>query len=119
MTIEELESIAFEAINLIQCGDFARFGELFDYALKFERNACNAVKEDLESALVGTVGNFHEASPQVSIRKFEPNRNGLRYLLECDLKMENSTGVLMELIQNSQGAIYLEQISSYRKGLNT
>ena len=43
---------------------------------------------------------------------------GLVALVTCTFPLERQTGVIAELILNSEGVLYLEQISSYRGQLN-
>ena len=40
----------------------------------------------------------------------------LKYLIECNIKLKESSGILVELIQSVEGSIYIEQISSYHLG---
>ncbi len=115
MNAQELESIGFNVANMLKAEKWSDVAEQYDYALKYDRNAEEAIEAEFNSALNECVGNINHSKTVVSISHFEENSTGLESLIECDIQLEESSGVLIELILNAQGNIYLEQISSYRR----
>lgn len=118
MTNEELEEVGEKAASLLRKGCFEELTKKHGYALSFNRKDSDAVQEDLETELEQVCGNIHNAELEVLIKHFDSNELILKSLIECDLKMQRQTGILVELILTTDGTIYLEQISSYKLKLD-
>lgn len=118
MKIEELKSIGQQVVIMLKEKKFCEIAAQYDYALKYDQNAEDAIKKDFENSLNECVGNIENSNTKITIKKFEENSTGLDTLIECDIPLEQNSGILVELILNTKGNIYLEQISSYRTAYN-
>jgi hypothetical protein len=118
MIDEELEIIGYEVVDLLKTRSFEKIGSKYGYALRSDCSAEEAIEEDLEIAITECSGNIELAKAKVTISHFKPNETGLKSLIECSLPLGTSVGVLVELILNESGSVYLEQISSYGDTLN-
>jgi hypothetical protein len=117
MTDEELIEIGFHVESLLRSGSFEMITSKYGYALSFDRRPSEAIESDLRLAESKCEGFLKDAEVAVQIAHFTPNEEGLVSEISCDFILRRQTGILVELILNNQGDIYLEQISSY--GLNT
>ena len=118
MEIEELNSVGLEVVRLLKEKKFCEIAEQYDYALKYDLKAEEAIKNDFESSLNECIGNIENSVTEITIKKFKETSTGLDTLIECDIPLEQNSGILVELILNTKGNIYLEQISSYRTAYN-
>lgn len=118
MTEAELNEIGVEVVGLLRNRDYRKISDKYSYALCFDRESSLAIKEDFEAALNEAVGEIENSIFTVNIKYFDENECLLVALIECDFPLERSTGVFIELIQNSKGAVYIEGISSYHGDLN-
>ena len=118
MEIEELKLIGQEVVRMLKERKFCEIAEQYDYALKYGQNAEDAIKNDFESSLNECIGNIENSNTEITIKKFEENTTGLDTLIECDIPLEQNSGILVELILSTKGNIYLEDISSYRTAYN-
>jgi len=114
MKEHELESIGFEVVSMLKSDKFDDIAAQYGYALRYDRDANEVIEEDFRTALNECSGSMQNSNIAVSISHFEENDTGLESLIECDIQLEQSSGILVELILNTKGTIYLEQISSYR-----
>jgi len=118
MSEAELKEIGIEIAELLKRKDFDSAGSKYDYALRMDRENKAAIRSDFERAITECVGNINESSFIVSSKDFEENSEGFKSLIECDFSLENSSGILIEIILHSNGKVYIEDISSYRVSLN-
>ena len=114
MEIEELISIGQEVVAMLKEKKFSEIAEQYDYALKYDQEAEAAIKNDFLSSLKECIGSIENSNTEITIKKFEENTTGLDTLIECDIPLEQNTGILVEIILSTKGSIYLEQISSYK-----
>ena len=113
MYVEKLYKIGEHLTKLLLEGDFKEAAELYGYALSFDRPNDIAIKEEFEDSLNECVGNLSSASISIDVKKFDKNDIELSYLIECNIKLKESSGILVELIQSCEGLVYIEQISNY------
>ncbi|AUM14700.1 hypothetical protein [Ketobacter alkanivorans] len=118
MTEAELNEVGVEVVSLLRNGDYQKIADKYSYALCFDREPSLAIKEDFEAARDEAVGEINDSKSTVNIKYFNENDSSLVALIECDFPLEFSTGIFVELIQNSKGSVYIEGISSYYGGLN-
>ncbi|MEM6545745.1 MAG: hypothetical protein AAF680_12625 [Pseudomonadota bacterium] len=102
-----------EVAELLAARRFDELGSRFDYALKFQDDAKSAIEHDFDEAACECTGNPIDSPPLVSVSHLQPNDAGLVSLVECRLQYQEATGVLAELVLNSAGNLYLEQVSGY------
>lgn len=113
MSVEELHKIGEHVTKLLFEGNFKEVAELYGYALSFDMPNDMAIKEEFEDSLNECIGDLSSASISINVKKFDKNDIELSYLIECNVKLKKSSGILVELIQSGEGSVYLEQISSY------
>ncbi len=114
MKESELETIGFEVVNMLKTENFDSIATEYGYALRYDRDTNQAIEQDFRTALDECSGSIDTSRIEISVSHFEENDTGLESLIECYIQLEQSSGILVELVLNSKGAIYLEQISSYR-----
>ncbi len=112
---QNLESIGLSVFEMLRKGKFKDIAENYGYALCFDRDAEAAIKDDFKIAVSQCAGDIDTFQAKVKVSRFKPNETGLSYSIECDIQLEQSSGVIVDIILNTKGQFYLEQISSYRK----
>lgn len=118
MTLDELTEAGVELSKLLQEGAFERIASEYGYAISFDKSPIVAVEDDFNKACEEAVGDIYRSDFTVRSCYFKEPEMGLVALVTCTFPLERQTGVIAELILNSEGVLYLEQISSYRGQLN-
>ena len=114
MEVEEIAEISRSICDGLISGDYSIVSKKYCYALSFDRPSSYALKEDFELALkeCNTMSS-QLGLVEVVVSKFGENNTGLILLAECRLAASDSSGILVEVVLNSTGSVYIEQISAY------
>ena len=113
-----LASLGAEAARLVCSGDIDALHAKFGYALAFNRDPVNALKDDLADVLaeLGERRFVEQDPPAVTVSHFKQSTIGLISLVECLLTLVNGRQVLVELVLSGGGGseawFTLEQISA-------
>lgn len=111
-----LAALGVEATRLLCAGEIDVLSAQLGYALAYDRNPADVIREDLTSSLTAA-GARRLVQPNVEVPKvsyFKPNDTGLFALVECFIPTDGGSPILLEIIVTYKGAkIYatLEQIS--------
>jgi hypothetical protein len=122
LSAQELDAVSLaklgdEARRLLCAGDIDTLAARLGYALAYDRNPADAIREELASSLVEAgasrlIATGWEA-PRVSY--FKPNDTGLFALVESFVPTESGASILVEVIVAGTGAnarATLEQVSA-------
>lgn len=112
-----LAELGDEARQLLCSGNFIVLAQRFGYALAFDREPADAIREDLASCLAGACASkvilTGLEAPKVTY--FKPNDTGLVALVECFAPTDNGKAVQLEVIVTANGKkthATLEQLSA-------
>ena len=114
---EFLAGLGEQAVRLVCAGNLHSLHTQFGYALAFDREPIEALKEDVAAVLAEIEAQCFGDQSQLSVEvsHFKPNDTGLRSLVECLLPANNGRLILVELVVSTSGSesfLTLEQISA-------
>lgn len=112
-----LSLIGFEAARLLFSNDISQLVSHFVYAISLGRDPITAVKQDLAyclSRLSARKLSSSTHSVRVFVKPFKPNTMPVSAAIECYIKTDNNSDILVELIvsaKESELHVTLEQLS--------
>ena len=114
MEVEELAKISENICDCLASGDYSGISNKYCYALSFDRSSNDALKEDFELALKECNSSLSKLGRvEVVVSSFKENNIGLVFLAECSFPASDRSGIYVEVVLNSKGTVYVEQISAY------
>ena len=112
--VQKNGEIAEYVIGLFREGDIKQIAAQFGYALKFDREAVTAIKEDLHKSIkdIGeTQDSVFAIEPKVTIKGF--NKPDMFDVLIEIVFSHHRGSLLIELISQTGNELYLEDISTF------
>ena len=117
MNQEEVQKngeIAEHVIGLFREGNFTQIATQFGYALKSDREAAAAIKEDLHKSIkeIGeTQDSVFAIEPKITIKSF--NKSDMFDVLIEIVFQHHRGSLLIELVSQTGNELYLEDISTF------
>jgi hypothetical protein len=96
-----LASLAEQVVELLKLGDFDKLADRFGYALKYDRDAATAIRDDLGRSLRNLGASSLSPTRPCSVPKveyFKPNTTHLVAAASCIAYANNGAGLLVSLI---------------------
>lgn len=112
--VQKYGQIAENVIDLFKQGDFSQIANNFGYALRFERDAAAAIKEDLNKSINEIDTTFESIfliEPHITIKSF--NEADMFDVLIEILFTHHKGSLLIELIKQTSSELCLEDISTF------
>ena len=104
--VDSLAAFGAAAAALLRNRQFRSLADRFGYARAFDREPAQALAADLASVLADIPGATGLVRVQEPIVKyFEPNDTGLFALVECPIRTNASSSVLLELVVSGPGPV--------------
>jgi hypothetical protein len=105
-----LSRLGIEAVGLLLSGDYVELAHRFGYAMTYEREPAEAIKEDFASCIPSlslSALDHTKVEPSIAVTYFKSNESSLLALVECTVQMGNAQ-VLVELVASrGRDGIYL------------
>ena len=120
-----LAVLAQEALHLLCAGDTDTLAARFGYALRYDREASDAIDNDLRRCLTQVGASelvLPAAHPQPKVVYLGQSGTGLVALVQCLALTDNNATLLIELVVTENGMdkyIMLEEISVYGQNVST
>jgi hypothetical protein len=97
-----------EVIDLFKCRDFNTLAVRFGYALAYDREPYEAIKEDLNYCFIRADGRSpitEDIGPEIEVKFFSKNTIGLEAVIECLIEMIEGLWIEVDLVVIKNGQI--------------
>lgn len=104
-----LFSLAEEVMGLLSAGEIDKLADRFGYAVKYNRDAATAIREDLAFCLSDLGASSHSLTKSrlaPTVRYFKPNDTNLVAAVECVANADNGAELQISLIVTGSANTY-------------